>query len=78
VTDLLLGDSAKGKKQSDAEDFALPERKTIEKLNQSATDKLAEIVRRYSANERLWQGYNANEVAAARELLSKSSSELVR
>ncbi|KAJ0381630.1 hypothetical protein COL26b_000308 [Colletotrichum chrysophilum] len=50
----------------------------MQKLNEVATQKLAEIVRRNSAKDRLWQGYNESEVAAARDLLSKESVELVR
>jgi hypothetical protein len=56
----------------------LPDQATIEKLNQAATKKLAEIVRRNGAQEKLWQGYNAGEIVAARELLAKSSSKVIR
>ncbi|XWW96611.1 hypothetical protein V2A60_004588 [Cordyceps javanica] len=73
----LLESSSKGKKQQD-EGFAVPSTKTIQKLNELATTKLAEIVRRHGAQEKLWQGYDAGEVVAARELLSKSSAQLVR
>jgi hypothetical protein len=78
VTDKLLAESAKLKKHSEGDEFSLPDQATIEKLNQAATKKLAEIVRRYGAQEPLWQGYNADEIAAARDLLDKSSSEVVR
>ncbi|KAM0435092.1 hypothetical protein ACHAPT_003181 [Fusarium lateritium] len=78
VTDKLLAESAKLKKHSEGDEFSLPDQTTIEKLNQAATKKLAEIVRRYGAREPLWQGYNADEIAAARDLLDKSSSEVVR
>ena len=78
VTDKLLADSGKLKKHSEGDEFSLPDQGTIEKLNQAATNKLAEIVRRYGAQEPLWQGYDADEIAAARELLDKSSSEVVR
>ena len=56
----------------------MPEQKKVEKLNQVATDKLAEIVRRNTAGEALWQGYSGGEIAAARELLAKSTPQVVR
>lgn len=62
----------------DAEGFPLPDQATVEKLNQVATTRLAEIVRRNQANEKLWQGYDAGEIAAARELLDSSSANVVR
>ncbi|PHH64911.1 hypothetical protein CDD81_3768 [Ophiocordyceps australis] len=77
VTDKLLHSGVRPKKQ-DSEGFSLPEQATIEKLNQLATQKLAEIVRRYGAQEKCWQGYDATEVEAARHLLGKSSSDVVR
>lgn len=70
--------TSKGKKQTEADGFVAPDQKTTQKLNQLATTKLAEIVRRYGAGEKLWQGYEESEIAAARELLSKASSEMVR
>jgi hypothetical protein len=78
VTDKLLDATNKGKKQTEADGFIPPDQKTTQKLNQLATAKLAEIVRRNSAGEKLWQGYETSEIAAARELLAKSSSETVR
>lgn len=68
----------KGKKQTEIDGFVAPDQKSTQKLNQLATAKLAEIVRRNSAGEKLWQGYEASEIAAARELLAKTSSENVR
>ncbi|KAI9158777.1 kinetoplast-associated protein KAP [Paramyrothecium foliicola] len=79
ATDRLLSDPAKLKKQqTDLKEFTLPSQATLEKLNETATKKLGEIVRRYGAQERFWQGYDADEIAAARELLAKSSTEVVR
>ncbi|KAF4981098.1 hypothetical protein FZEAL_3034 [Fusarium zealandicum] len=78
VTDKLLAESGKVKKHTEGDDFSLPDQETTEKLNQAATKKLAEIVRRYGAQEPLWQGYNADEIAAARELLDKSASDVIR
>ncbi|KAK4669447.1 Inositol phosphatase SIW14 [Podospora pseudopauciseta] len=73
VTKRLLKDNAKPAKQSDDEDFSLPDSNTIERLNELATAKLAEIVRHSSAQDRGWRGYDAAEVAAARELLSEDA-----
>lgn len=73
MTDKLLSEEGKSKNQSEDNAFQLPARATIEKLNQVATAKLAEIVRRSGANEPQWQGYNEAEIAAARALLDKSS-----
>lgn len=76
-SDKLLDGSSKGKKQQD-DAFPVPNIKTIQKLNELATSKLAEIVRRHGAQEKLWQGYDVAEVAAARDLLSKSAAHVVR
>ncbi|KJZ75546.1 hypothetical protein HIM_05009 [Hirsutella minnesotensis 3608] len=80
ATDRILSSESTSKKaqQHDSEGFAMPEQATVEKLNQAATEKLAEIVRRYGAKERLWQGYDAGEIAAARVLLSRASNKVVR
>lgn len=78
MTDQLLVDASKIKKHSEGEGFSLPSEEVLQKLCQLATNKLAEIVRRYGAQERLWQGYDASEIAAARELLDKSSNDMVR
>ncbi|KAF7555523.1 hypothetical protein G7046_g6544 [Stylonectria norvegica] len=78
VTDRLLNEPSKSRKQTEADGFALPQRETVEKLNQAAIQKLAEIVRRYAAREPLWQGYDADEITAARDLLVSSASLVVR
>lgn len=72
------GEATSKRQQGEIEGLALPEQATVEKLNQAATQKLGEIVRRYGARERLWQGYEAGEIAAARELLARSSMEVTR
>lgn len=73
TTRLLKGES-KLTRQVDEGDFALPDSKTMERLNELATAKLSEIVRRSTAQERGWRGYDKLEVAAARELLSDEAS----
>ncbi|CAG9999914.1 unnamed protein product [Clonostachys byssicola] len=77
VTDQVLSQAGKSKKQ-DADEPKLPDQKQVEKLNQVATAKLGEIVRRYNAKEKLWQGYDADEIAAAKTLLEASAPQLVR
>lgn len=76
ATDKLLQNAPKSKKDSDG--FPLPDQSTIEKLNQATTEKLGEIVRRNGGKKKLWQGYDAGEIAAARELLDSSSAKVVR
>lgn len=78
ITSKLLESTAKSGKQTDPEDFAIPPTATIEKLREKSTAKLSEIVRRSTAKERGWCGYEESEVEAARELLSKESSGIVR
>lgn len=73
-----MSEPAKLKKQTEGEGFSLPQQETIEKLNQVATKKLSEIVRRNVAQEPMWQGYNADEISAAKALLDSSSSNVVR
>jgi len=45
--------------------------KTTERLNEKATQMLAEIVRRATVGEHGWQGFDAGEVEAARELIKQ-------
>lgn len=79
MTDQLLKeDTNKGKKQNDDDIFTVPDKKVVEKLNQAAVTKLSEIVRRNTAGEPQWQGYNAGEVAAAKDLVESAKTEVVR
>ena len=75
---MLETTSGKSKKQNEDDGFVLPDQKTIQKLNELATKKLGEIVRRHGAKERLWQGYSESEITAARELIEKSTAAVVR
>lgn len=52
--------------------------KTLQSLNQLATAKLTEIVRRSVAREAGWEGYDAAELIAARELLDRDAVKTVR
>lgn len=59
-------------------DLALPTEGTVEALHELATGKLAEIVRRSGAGEAGWDGYDAGELKAARELLDAGSNSVPR
>ena len=74
VTSRLVKESSKPAKPSEEGEFALPDARTTERLNELATAKLSEIVRRSAAQEVGWRGYDQLEVAAARELLSEEAS----
>ncbi|KAI1818050.1 tetratricopeptide [Poronia punctata] len=74
---LLKEPSGKASKQVESEDWSLPEVSTLQKLDQAATEKLAEIVRRNSAGEKGWQGYDAAEIAAAKELLAANATPTI-
>ncbi|ROT43129.1 tetratricopeptide repeat protein [Sodiomyces alkalinus F11] len=78
ATGKLLKDPPKVSMHAESGDWIPPDTTTTEKLNELATKKLAEIVRRNLAGEPLWQGYKPSEIAAARELLEKDSADLVR
>jgi hypothetical protein len=66
-------------RQSRSEDAPPPpDVKTVQLLNQTATAKLSEIVRRSVGGEKGWQGYDSAELIAARELLNRDASPIVR
>lgn len=56
----------------------LPDTDTVEKLNETATSKLSEIVRRSTAKEPGWEGYDEASLIAARELLNRDSGSMTR
>ncbi|KAI2623294.1 tetratricopeptide [Hypoxylon sp. NC1633] len=58
--------------------FDVPAPAILGKLDEMATEKLAEIVRRSSAGEKGWQGYDEAEIKAARELLAGDSGTTIR
>jgi hypothetical protein len=65
-------------KDSQYSDLALPTEGTLEALNELATAKLAEIIRRSAAGEKSWDGYDAAELKAAKELLQQDTQSVVR
>ncbi|KAI1284548.1 tetratricopeptide [Xylaria sp. FL0933] len=78
VQQLLSDSSLKASKQSEPEEWPMPAASTLQKLDEVATEKLAEIVRRNTAGEKNWQGYAEAEIAAARELLDSRAVATVR
>ncbi|KAI0840218.1 tetratricopeptide [Hypoxylon sp. FL0890] len=79
TTRQLLSDSQKVlSNKNESVGFAVPDSATLSKLDELATEKLAEIVRRSSAGEKGWQGYDEAEIKATRELLENNSSAIVR
>ncbi|KAI5358720.1 putative ER membrane protein complex subunit 2 [Septoria linicola] len=68
---LITSDPATG-------DLAPPSIENVKKLNELATSKLAEIVRRSTSGEKSWDGYNAAEITAARELIDKDTQKIAR
>jgi hypothetical protein len=71
----VLADSSSNKRntQEDDNDIPLPSIATIKKLEEIATSKLAEIVRRYKSGRKDWGGYDEAEIIAARELLDRDN-----
>ena len=55
-----------------------PSIETVKRLNEVATSKLAEIVRKSAGGEAGWQGYDEGEVIAAKELLNRDSVSITR
>jgi hypothetical protein len=64
-------------KSSDA-DLPTPTLKTTEKLNEAATAKLSEIIRRSKSGDKAWDGYSEAELIAAHELLSRDAQNVAR
>lgn len=59
-------------------DLAPPSITAVTKLNEIATAKLGEIVRRSASGEKGWNGYNQAEIIAARELIDNDAQKLQR
>jgi ER membrane protein complex subunit 2 len=51
---------------------------TVMRLNEVATSKLSEIVRKSAGGEAGWQGYDEAEVIVAKELLSRDATTITR
>ena len=70
--------SALASKDDAEEDFQIPSMKSIEQLNELATSKLAEIVRKHVTKAPGWAGYDGGEVIAARALLDQDTQDVKR
>jgi hypothetical protein len=55
-----------------------PDLKTVERLNETATAKLSEIVRRSVGGEAGWEGYDKAELIAAKALLNSDAEKITR
>lgn len=55
-----------------------PDIKSVERLNELATAKLSEIVRRNTSGEAGWEGYEKAEIIAAQELLNRDAAPITR
>lgn len=75
----ILKASFQSSKQSKAEgELSMPDVIIVQRLNEEATAKLAEIVRRSTGGEAGWTGYNEAELIAARELLDRDAATITR
>ncbi|KAJ9630477.1 Inositol phosphatase SIW14 [Taxawa tesnikishii (nom. ined.)] len=59
-------------------DLAPPTLSSVQRLNELSTSKLAEIIRRSSAGEKGWDGYDQAEIIATRELLDRDTQTVSR
>jgi hypothetical protein len=80
LLELLPNASKSTKSNSDSafSDLPLPTIATVQRLHELATSKLGEIIRKSSAGEKGWDGYDAAEIIAARELLDRDSESVAR
>ena len=66
-----LDKSILSKMAEDEDRVSPPSLKTVQRLDELATRKLAEIVRRHASGHEGWGGHEEAEVIAARELLAR-------
>ncbi|KAF7514947.1 hypothetical protein G7054_g14870 [Neopestalotiopsis clavispora] len=78
ATRKLLQEPPKAAKQLNDDDLPLPDAATLQRLDELATEKLAEITRKFAAGEKGWQGYDEAEIVAAKALLEEDSSAVPR
>jgi hypothetical protein len=70
--------STKSSSDSALGDLPLPTIATVQRLHEVATSKLSEIIRKCSAGEKGWDGYDPAEIIAARELLDRDANSVAR
>ncbi|CAG8979320.1 hypothetical protein HYALB_00002444 [Hymenoscyphus albidus] len=79
TTSRLLTMLSQGSRQSKTDTgLPPPDLKTVESLNELATSKLSEIVRRNASGESGWGGYDQSDIIAAQELLNRDSTPITR
>jgi len=77
ATNKLLTSLPQASRQSKSDStLPLPDLKTVERLNETATAKLSEIVRRSVSGE--CEGYDKGEVIAAKALLDSGAAKTIR
>ena len=74
----LLSTVSSDKSSKSDDSLNLPDKTTLQTLNQKATDKLTEIVRHASNQSYGWQGYDRAEVIAAKALLDRDAIHVIR
>jgi len=70
--------STTSSKDAADEDVKIPSLSIVLKLNELATSKLAESIRKHSTEEHGWDGYQEAEIIAARELLDRDTKGIAR
>jgi hypothetical protein len=79
TTSKLLTTLPQASRQSKSDSgLPLPDLKIVERLNEMATAKLSEIVRRSVSGESGWEGYDKAEVIAAKALLDSGAEKNIR
>jgi hypothetical protein len=79
TTNKLLSTPPQASRQSKSDSaLPLPDLKVVERLNETATAKLSEIVRRSVNGESGWEGYEQAEVIAAKALLDSGAAKTIR
>lgn len=79
TTSRLLTTISPNSRQSKADaGLPSPEIKNVERLNELATAKLSEIVRRNVSGEAGWGGFDKADIIAAQELLNRDSAPITR
>jgi len=79
ITNKLLTSLPQASRQSKSDSaLPLPDLKTVERLNETATAKLSEIVRRNVSGEPEFSGYDGAEIIAAKALLDSGAAKSIR
>jgi len=74
----VLQKSSKSVTSSSENELPPPTVATVQRLHELATSKLAEAIRRNTAGEKGWDGYDEAEIIAARALLDRDTKDIER